>query len=419
MSTLPPNIAQNSAVWAILEPVLDTPLGARDRAGNETTPPAEERKAAAQELLQYLVDQNILDAISRTVIKARVHQYSREDLQVALSMCAMRIADFVQYTLTRDMITADVINETVRPTIGLLTQVAMLGASRDIDREYHDQMTGTTSLWRRHRYAVKWQDELRQQLGYEPSKAELEEHFAAYSAEISRQPVKQAMVITTKDLETPPRAESLDETKYADNYEPVAETVADEDQDAAEARLDAAVAIGMIHRAIRMWAPGDVEAREAMHRYASAWITVRCEPGAPVAVSVHEIVKLSGLSRRVATRMAVAFDEHVLPFVRENLVPAQAQAHVQRLSLVDTVERAIRAWEPADEDRQRQMREFTGTWFRARRFGYRESVAGLSKLLSWSRPHTRDVQAEFEEHILPSIETACQKRVEVTQTRFG
>ena len=385
MSTLPPNVAQNSAVWAILEPILDTPVGSRDRTGNEITPPAAERKVAAQRLLQYLVDQRILFAISKTLIKAKTHRHSRDDLQVVLSMCAMRIADFVQYSLTRDMITADVINDTVRPTVGLLTQVAMFGAGRDLDKEYRDQLTGTSSLWRRNRYAVKWQDELRQQLGYEPSTAELNEYFAKYSAEVS-QPVKQAMLVTTKDLEAPPRAESLDEAKYSDNYESVAETVTEEDQDAAEARLDAAVAIGMIHRAIRMWAPGDRDAREAMHLYSSAWITIRCEPGAPVAVSIHEVVKLSGLSRRVATRMAAAFDEHVLPYVRDNLAPAQAQAHVQRLSLVDVIENAILAWAPGEELRLGQMREFTGEWFRARRFGYRQTVEGLSKLLKWPRP---------------------------------
>lgn len=413
MSTLPPNVAQNSAVWAILEPILDTPVGSRDRTGNEITPPAAERKVAAQRLLQYLVDQRILFAISKTLIKAKTHRHSRDDLQVVLSMCAMRIADFVQYSLTRDMITADVINDTVRPTVGLLTQVAMFGAGRDLDKEYRDQLTGTSSLWRRNRYAVKWQDELRQQLGYEPSTAELNEYFAKYSAEVS-QPVKQAMLVTTKDLEAPPRAESLDEAKYSDNYESVAETVTEEDQDAAEARLDAAVAIGMIHRAIRMWAPGDKDAREAMHLYSSAWITIRCEPRAPVAVSIHEVVKLSGLSRRVATRMAAAFDEHVLPYVRDNLAPAQAQAHVQRLSLVDVIENAILAWAPGEELRQGQMREFTGEWFRARRFGYRQTVEGLAKLLSWPRPRTREIMSEFEEHILPEIEAARQNQEEVS-----
>lgn len=256
MSTLPPNIAQNSAVWAILEPVLDTPLGARDRAGNEITAPSEERKVAAQRLLQYLVDQRILFATAELVIKAKEYRYSRDDLQVALSMCAVRIANFVQYSLTRDKITADIINDTVRPTIGLLTQVALVGAGHDIDREYRDQLTGTSTLWRRHRYAMQWQEELRQKLMREPSIIELNEYFAECSSQVTSQTVKRSMLVTTDDLTIPPQAGSLDVATISDAPEGMSDTIADviaaDDPQDAEARLDAAVAIGMIHRAIRM-----------------------------------------------------------------------------------------------------------------------------------------------------------------------
>ena len=414
MSPLPPNIAQNSAVWAIIEPILDMPVGTRDRGGNEVFAPPAERKVAAQRLLQYLVDQRILFAISKNLMNTKFHRYSRDDMQVIVSMCAVRIAEFVQYKLTRDMITADVIHDTVRPTVGLLTQVARYGASSDLRKEYRDQLTGTSSFWRRNRYALNWQEELRHQLGYEPSTADLDEYFAKRSAEVSQQPIKQAMLVTAKDLDAPPRSESLDESKYSDDLESIAETIAEDDQDAAEARLDAAVAIGMIHRAIRMWAPGDRDARETMHRYASAWIMIRCEPGGPAVVSAHEVVKLTGLSRRVATRMAAAFDEHVLSYVRGNLAPAQAQAHVQRISLVEAIENAIQAWAPGDERRHDQMREFIGAWFRAGRFGYQQTAEGLSKTLSWSRPQTREVLSEFEAHILPELEAAKQQREEVS-----
>lgn len=409
MSNLPPNLAQNSAVWGILEPILDTQVGVRDRSGNEITPPAPERKAAARALLQYMVDQRILFAIAMNLMKSKADRFPRDDLQVAQSMCALRIADFVQYSITRDVIRAEVINDTVRPTIGLLTQVAMLGGGKDLEREYRDQLTGTSTLWRRHRYAMQWQDELRHRLGHEPSTAELAAFFAERSRDFMSSSTKQDMTVTIADLRIPPRSESLDEGEFSDDDdEAMAANLSEDDQGAAEARIDAAVAIGLIGRAIRMWAPGNDEDRASMRSYVDAWVAIRMEPGSPEVVSVHSVVKLSGLPRRTATRMALEFDEYILPFVRDNLRPAQAQANVQRLELVDSIEQAVRAWAPGKPERQRAMRELINEWFRAGRLRLSRTVESLAKKLEKSRPETRELLEQFEEHILPVIERSRQ-----------
>lgn len=423
---LPPHFAQNHAVWGILEPILDTQVGVRGRQGNLITPPDPAREEAARELMRYMADQGIIFAIAQKVRKAKGSHYPTgdprvagsgdyvnpipnphdtvSDLGVIVGMCSLRIADFVMYSLTRSTIKADVIHDNARPTIGLLTQVALLGAGQDFDREYRDPMTGLSLRYRRHRQAIKWQNELRQHLGYEPSTRELEQFFAERSATLPTSSGKTPRAVTVDDLDIPPGTDSIDMHRFTEDEDTTLGDLLAEDEDAATARLDAAVAVGLMHRAISMWAPGSQAAQDTMRRYVAAWITIRSEPDAPEVVSVHQIVKVSGLPRRTAARMALAFDEHILPYVRDSLRPAQAQAHTQRMEGIEVIEAAIRAWAPEEPDLQQNMRKFTNEWFHARRAQRATTVEWLSKRLKWSADRTRQMMSAFEEHVLPVIE---------------
>lgn len=419
MSALPPNLAHNAAIWGILDPVLDTPRGAKDGNGNVIVEPSPERVAAAQQLMQYLVDERLLFSITKKAADRAASRYPendsrvsgrrwidgpaadvstpQNDLRVLLSMCTVRIAEFVLYNLTRETVSAAEIDAGIRPTLGLLTNVAVLGSMKDFTREHRDLLTGRSVTARRHSEAVQQLEALRNELGREPSRAELTAHLAK-NADPDAIPSE---TVTVADLYEPPGSVSFEDFLHGNGDESAALDLPDEH---AENRADAAIAIGLLSRAIRMWAPTDPDEQQLMRRYVNAWIAIRVAPDAPEIVSVYSIIQISKLPRRTATRLAKAFNEQILPAVRENVVPAQAQASVQRHHLVDSVEAAVRRWAPEQVEQQAAMRSYTNAWFYAARKRHSLKPEDLASRIRRPVGEARVLGAAFEQHILPAVE---------------